>query len=72
MFNTVQLLVCNIDVKNATVNISAATGKLTQEPFNQSSTGWHDWQLPEPSDDPLLSLVSLGTYALHSHNDPST
>lgn len=52
-----QLLACNVDVKNTTVNVSAATGKLANEPFTQPAAKWHDWQLPEPSFDPLLSIV---------------
>ncbi|KIP09766.1 hypothetical protein PHLGIDRAFT_302484 [Phlebiopsis gigantea 11061_1 CR5-6] len=65
LYATTQLLACNVDLKNATVNVSAKTGKLLREPFTQPQAAWHDWQLPEPSDDPMLSGVSIRAYISH-------
>ena len=59
LFNQMQLLACNVAVKDTTVNVSAATGKLVKEPFAQPDVGWHDWQLPQLTSDPLLSIVRI-------------
>lgn len=57
LYDQMQLLACNVAVKDAVVNVTAATGKLAAEPFSQSEVAWHDWQLPQPTSDPLLSIV---------------
>ena len=69
LYDHYQLLMCNVNVKNTTVNVTAATGKLEAEPIQQGDAKWHDWEVPEQTMDPLLYIVRwktcfLGTLSL--------
>jgi hypothetical protein len=53
-----QLLMCNVAVRDTTVSVTATTGMLLDEPFaSDSAAVWHTWTLPPASSDPLLHSV---------------
>ena len=59
VYDHLQFLMCTVNVSNATVLVSAATGRLEAEPFEQRDLTWQYWEPTDLSLDPLLNVVTV-------------